>query len=154
MRKILIILFGILTIYACSKDSLSIEEKEEDTFNSLIGKWQLQRASDTPDFETEYHGIDEFHKQNYIEITSDSMFICNCKWDENEFESSYGKFNIKFYEDKPYMTIADGICFDITKAWSFCGIDLNIYSLNKNTLILHPVYRNYEEPYIEYKRIK
>ena len=132
---------------------MSIEEKEEDTFSSLIGKWQLQRASNSPDFETEHYNIEEFDKQNHIEFTSDSMFISNYKWDENEFKSSLGKFYIKFNENQAYITI-DGCCFDIAKGWACCGMDLNIYSLNKNTLILHPVYRNYEEPYIEYKRIK
>ncbi len=150
MRKILIILVGILTLYACSKDSLSIEGKEEDTFSSLIGKWQLQRVSYTPDFKIEVNDIEESDKKNYIEITSDSIFISKCWWN-GKFESSSEKFTIKFYEEQAYLT--GEFHFNITKGWGFYNVDINIYSLNKNTLILHPVYRNDEEPYIEYKRI-
>lgn len=153
MRKILIILFGILTIYACSKDSLSIEEKEEDTFNSLIGKWQLQRASDTPDFEIEDKEIKEYKEvyKSCLEITSDSTLTSSYYWDE--LHSSSSKFNIKSYGEQIYLT--GDIHFDIRDGWGYFKHDLHIYSLNKNKLVIHPIYM-YDEsnPYFEYKRIK
>ncbi|MCM1031541.1 MAG: hypothetical protein NC410_08915 [Oscillibacter sp.] len=150
MRKILIILFGILTVYACSKDSLSVEEKEEDTFNSLIGKWQLQRYSNTSDFKVEPNGgFSEKQKEGYIKFTADSIYTC-CYWNGKEFRSHTEKFKIKFNEDNnPYIECEEGLT--ITGGFGFSG-NINIYSISKEILILYSKFQY--DTYIEYKRIK
>lgn len=150
MRKILIILFGILTIYACSKDSLSIEEKEEGVFCELIGRWQLQRYSHTPDFKVEPNGgFTDEEKESYIEFALDSVYTCCYYIGYPELNCYTDKFKIKFNEDnKPYIECEEGLSMP---GLGFRG-NIDIYSISKDILIFYHKFQY--NSYFEYKRIK
>lgn len=150
MKKIFIILLSILTFYACSDDNkLSIEDKEQEVFDDLIGKWQLSRYSNTPDFKVEPNGgFTEDEKKGYLEFTTDSVFTCHY-WGDHELDSYSDNFKIKYEEDQVYIECEEGLT--ITGGFGFRG-NIDIYSISKDILILQHKFQY--NSYFEYKRIK
>lgn len=160
MRKIFVILISCLLAVSCSKDEKTQEEKGQDIFNMLIGKWQFSRMAWDAEFKEiltdeefiEIAGapIQDCDKDNYIEFFPNSSVIN--KFGCNNAEDEFGYFEITFFDEKPFLNLSGKAGLFISSHIIYAG-SRSLISITRNTFIILFHYNKDRACYVEFKRI-